>query len=335
MNDDNRPDAARVAEDLPVSATQPGWERRAIEQLAFAALKEQRTARRWKIFFRLAWLLFWCALVWAVFAAGSGAIGRAGSSDVLRQHTAVIEIDGEINASGENSAANLNAALQRAFENDQAKAVVLWVNSPGGSPVQAGIIHDEIRRLKALHQKPVYAVVEDLCASAAYYIAVAADDIYVDKASMIGSIGVLMNGFGFTDLMQKLGVERRLQTAGANKGMLDPFSPESPEQKRYLQGMLDQIHQQFIAVVRAGRGERLKEDANTFSGLVWTGQTAVDNGIADHLGDIGYVAREVVKADELVDYTERESLPDRLVRRLGASMATQAVDELIQKYSLN
>lgn len=310
----------------------PGWEREVLEKLAFASLKEQRAARRWKIFFRLAWLLVWVGLVWALFHAASGVGGKAGEG--LRQHTAVIEIDGAISAEAEANAVNVGAALRRAFEDRNAKAVVLWINSPGGSPVQAGIIHSEIRRLKALYKKPVYAVVQDLCASAAYYIAAAADDIYVDKASMVGSIGVLMNGFGFTELMQKIGVERRLQTAGANKGMLDPFSPQNPAQKAHVQAMLDEIHQQFIAAVREGRGDRLKENEETFSGLVWTGEQAVRNGLADHLGDITYVAREVVKANELVDYTQRESVSDRLVRRLGASFAGEAVNALLEPYSL-
>ena len=272
------PQAAVRGAAAPAAAGQPGWEREAIEKLAYAALSEQRSSRRWKIFFRLAWLVVWGGIAWGLIALGTGS-GSGGAGGV-NPHTAVVEIDGEISADGETSAMNINAALRRAFEDDQAKAVVLWINSPGGSPVQAGIINDEIHRLKQLHKKPVYAVVDDLCASAAYYIAVAADDIYADKASMVGSIGVLMNGFGFTELMQKLGVERRLQTAGANKGMLDPFSPESPEQKRHVQVMLDQIHQQFIKVVREGRGERLKEDGDTFSGLVWTCENAMDIGLS-------------------------------------------------------
>ncbi|MFT4191376.1 MAG: signal peptide peptidase SppA [Comamonas sp.] len=312
-----------------VEAGAPGWERGVLEKLATAALQEQRTARRWKLFFRFAWLLLWGALVWVLFTAS-----RDGGVEAVGPHTAVVEIDGEISAESEASAVNISAALKRAFEDRNAQAVVLWINSPGGSPVQAGIINDEVRRLKALHKKPVHAVVQDLCASAAYYIAVAADDIYVDKASMVGSIGVLMNGFGFTELMQKLGVERRLQTAGANKGMLDPFSPQTDEQKQRVQAMLDQIHQQFIQVVREGRGARLKEDPETFSGLVWTGEQALRNGLADHLGNINDVAREVVKAEELVDYTERESLPDRLVRRLGAVFGVAVAQSLSGQYSL-
>jgi protease-4 len=186
--------------------------------------------------------------------------------------------------------------------------------------VQAGIINDEIRRLKAQYKKPIYAVVEETCASAAYYVAVAADEIFVDKASIVGSVGVLMDGFGFTGLMDKLGVERRLITAGENKGFLDPFSPQTEKQRQYAQGMLDQIHQQFIAVVKAGRGDRLKETVDTFSGLFWTGQTAVDMGLVDRLGNIDYVAREVVKAEELVDYTRRDNVAERLVKKFGAAI---------------
>ncbi|MEY3124151.1 MAG: hypothetical protein RLZZ573_671, partial [Pseudomonadota bacterium] len=206
------------------------------------------------------------------------------------------------------------------FEDKGAQAVVLLINSPGGSPVQAGIINDEILRLKALHQKPVYAVVEETCASAAYYIAVGADQIFVDKASVVGSIGVLMDGFGFTGLMDKLGVERRLMTAGANKGFMDPFSPQTENQRVFAQAMLDQIHQQFINVVKTGRGKRLKETPETFSGLFWTGQQAIEMGLADQLGNLDYVAREVVKAEELVDYTRRDNVAERLVKRFGAAI---------------
>ena len=210
--------------------------------------------------------------------------------------------------------------MRAAFEDDGAKAVVLLINSPGGSPVQAGIINDEIRRLKVKHGKPVYAVVEEACASAAYYVAVAADRIYVDKASIVGSIGVLMDGFGFTGLMEKLGVERRLMTAGENKGFLDPFSAQTEKQRVFAQAMLDQIHRQFIDVVRKGRGSRLKETPETFSGLFWSGQQAVEFGLVDQLGNLDFVAREVVKAEHLVDYTRRENVAERLAKRFGASM---------------
>ena len=302
------------------NATQvPGWERSVLERLAFAALEEQRTARRWKLIGRVIWLVIFLLLVWVGFGMG-GAGKKAHTS-----HTALVEIKGEI-ASGNNAGADpVVSAMRSAFEDEGAKAVVLLINSPGGSPVQAGIINDEIRRLKAKHNKPVYAVVEEACASAAYYIAVAADQIYVDKASIVGSIGVLMDGFGFTGLMDKLGVERRLMTAGENKGFLDPFSPQSDKHRAFAQGMLNQIHQQFIDVVKAGRGKRLKETPEMFSGLFWSGQQAIEMGLADHLGNLDYVAREVVKAEDIVDYTRHENVAERLFKRFGTALGEGAV----------
>ena len=243
-------------------------------------------------------------------------------------HTALVEIRGEIAAEGDASAENIVSALRSAFEEKNAVAVVLRINSPGGSPVQAGIVYDEIKRLKALHHKKVYAVCEEVCASGAYYMAVGADEIYVDKASIVGSIGVLMDGFGFTGTMEKLGVERRLITAGANKGMLDPFSPLKPEQRAYAQAMIDQIHQQFIAVVKEGRGARLHETPDTFSGLFWNGEDAVKQGLADHFGNLDYVARDVVKAEDVIDYTLQENVAERLAKRFGASIGAGAVHEL-------
>ena len=300
----------------------PGWERSTLEKLAFASLAEQRTARRWRNFVRLAWLVFFVALVWA-------AVNQSGASkDVSTPHTAVVEIKGEIASGAEASAELIVAALRAAFEDAGAKAVVVLINSPGGSPVQAGIINDEIRRLKAKHKKPIYAVVEETCASAAYYIAVAADKIFVDKASIVGSIGVLMDGFGFTGLMDKLGVERRLMTAGVNKGFLDPFSPQTETQRAFAQTMLDQIHKQFIDVVKAGRGSRLKETPETFSGLFWTGQQAIGLGLADQFGSLDFVAREVVKAEEIIDYTRHENVAERLAKRFGAAMGEGAVHAL-------
>ena len=229
----------------------------------------------------------------------------------------MVEIKGEIASGADASAEFVVAAMQAPPSRTPARRrVVLLINSPGGSPVQAGIINDEIRRLKAKHKKPVYAVVEESCASAAYYIAAAADQIFVDKASIVGSIGVLMDGFGFTGLMDKLGVERRLLTAGENKGFLDPFSPQTETHRAHAQQMLDQIHRQFIDVVKAGRGKRLKETPELFSGLFWTGQQAVELGLADQLGNLDFVAREVVKAEELVDYTRRENVAERLAKQL-------------------
>jgi protease IV len=266
----------------------PGWERATLEKLAFAALNEQKAARRWKTFVRLAWLAFFAVLAWMIFAPSRSGTS---SSDIGSAHTAVIEIKGEIMPSSDASAEYILSALKSAFEDSSAQGIVLLINSPGGSPVQAGIINDEIRRLKAIHKKPVYAVVEETCASAAYYIAVAADAIYVDKASIVGSIGVLMDSFGFTGLMEKLGVERRLMTAGDNKGFLDPFSPQSEAQKQHAQAMLNQVHKQFIDTVKAGRGKKLKETPDMFSGLFWSGQQAIDLGLADSLGTLDSVAR--------------------------------------------
>ena len=211
-------------------------------------------------------------------------------------------------------------ALREAFDSSGSQAVVLRINSPGGSPVQAGQINDEIRRLKAKHHKKVYVVVDEMCASAAYYIAASADEIYVDKASLVGSIGVLMDGFGFTGTMEKLGVERRLLTAGSDKGMLDPFSPQKPEHIAHAQAMLDEIHQQFISVVKDGRGKRLPADAEVFTGKFWTGQDAIKLGLADKIGSLDQVARDVVKAEDIVDYTPSENMAERLAKKLGAGM---------------
>ncbi|UJW81600.1 S49 family peptidase [Hydrogenophaga sp. SL48] len=291
-----------------------GWERETIEKLVFATLREQQAVRRWKLFSRLLWLALIGFFVWLWFSQAN--MGNA----VSTPHTAVIDIKGEIASGAEASAENVVSSLHSAFEDSGAQAIVLLIDSPGGSPVQAGIINDEITRLKALHNKKVYAVVEETCASAAYYIAASADEIYVDKASLVGSIGVLMDGFGFTGLMDKLGVERRLMTAGTNKGMLDPFSPQDATQNAHMQSMLSEIHTQFIQVVKKGRGERLKETPDTFSGLVWSGQQAVAQGLADGLGSLDHVAREIVKAEDIVDYTQRENVGMRLARELGVSM---------------
>ncbi len=302
-----------------VPSNEMGWERKTLEKLAFSMLEEQRLARRWKMFWRFVWLAVAGVVIWM------GVAKTPSASAPTTPHTAMIEIKGEIGAGVDASALNILDSLRSAFEDEGAQAVVLVIDSPGGSPVQAGMVNDEIMRLKELHKKPVYAVVEDTCASAAYYIASAADEIYVDKASIVGSIGVLMDGFGFTGLMDKLGVERRLLTAGANKGFLDPFSPQTDAQRAYALGMLNQIHQQFITVVREGRGDRLKETPDMFSGLFWSGQQAVDMGLADGLGSIDSVARDLIKAEEIVDYTRRENVAERLVKRFGAALGEGAV----------
>ena len=314
---------AEAAQASSVAASQaPGWERATLEKLAFDSLNEQKSRRRWKTGLSLAWLAFFFFLAWSAMSRSGG------HKEILKPHTAVIEIKGEIAAGAEAGADLVMGSVKAAFEDPGAQAVVLLINSPGGSPVQAGIINDEIKRLKAKHNKPVYAVVEETCASAAYYIAVAADQIYVDKASIVGSIGVLMDGFGFTGLMDKLGVERRLMTAGDNKGFLDPFSPQTDKQRAFAQTMLDQIHKQFIDVVKAGRGKRLKETPEMFSGLFWSGQQAVELGLADSFGNLDFVAREVVKAEEIVDYTRRDNVAERLVKRFGAAFGEGSVRAL-------
>ncbi|MDT3680401.1 MAG: S49 family peptidase [Burkholderiaceae bacterium] len=293
----------------------PAWQRDTLERLLFATLREQRRARRWSIFFRLltfAWIVL--ALVLA-----SGWFARDARLPAGK-HTALVELRGVISAEGDASADDMIEALKSAFDDRNTAAVVLRVNSPGGSPVQAGIIHDEIRRLRGEHPgTPLYAVVEDICASGGYYVAAAADRIYVDKASLVGSIGVLIEGFGFTGAMDKLGVERRLLTAGENKGFLDPFSPLPDEQREHAQRMLGEIHRQFIEVVRKGRGERLKETPEMFSGLVWTGERSIELGLADATGSLESVAREVVNAERVVDFSPRRNVLDRITRRLGTA----------------
>jgi protease-4 len=292
-----------------------------LERIARELLRQQRSERRWRLFIRLAWFGLALAVAWALLA-------QHGPATTTAPHTALIDVRGEIAPGTEASAEALVGALKTAFEDVAAQAVVLRINSPGGSPVQAGIVNDEIRRLRAKHNKKVYAVVDEVCASGAYYIAVAADEIFVDKASLVGSIGVLMDGFGFTGLMDKLGIERRLLTAGENKGMLDPFSPQNEKHRAYAKAMIEQIHQQFIQVVKEGRGARLKETSETFSGLFWNGEDAVRQGLADRFGNLDFVARDVIKAEEVVDYTPRENVAERLAKRFGAAIGEGAVRAL-------
>ena len=294
----------------------------ALERLGRELLLERRKERRWNLTFRLGWFAVVLMAVWLLFSQ------RGHSNAPTGAHTALIEVRGEIAAGSEASAEQLNSALKAAFEDVNSVAVVLRINSPGGSPVQAGIVNDEIKRLKGLHKKKLYAVVEEICASGAYYIAVAADEIFVDKASLVGSIGVLMDGFGFAGTMDKLGVERRLLTAGQNKGMLDPFSPQNEHHKAYAQAMIDQVHQQFIKVVQDGRGARLKQTPDTFSGLFWNGEEAIKQGLADRYGSLDFVAREVAKAPEVVDYTPKENVAERLAKRFGASLGEGAMKAL-------
>ena len=291
------------------------WERRVIEKLARSALDEQRKSRNWGILFKTLTFLYLFALLFIVF----GWMG--GREPLPGDHTALVELSGIIAADTHANADVLTQGLHDAFESKGTKGVILRINSPGGSPVQAGTINDEIHRLRKKYPHiPIYAVVEDICASGGYYVAVAADQIFVDRASIIGSIGVLMDGFGFTGTMEKLGVERRLLTAGDNKGFLDPFSPMNATQRDYAQKMLKEIHQQFIEVVRQGRGKRLKEGPDTYSGLVWTGQRSIELGLADALGSVDYVAREIIKAEKIVDFTPRENIAERFAKRFGAAL---------------
>ncbi len=291
------------------------WQQQTIEKLALSGLKEQKSARRWSIFFKLltfAYLGFLLILAYGWF----------GGKNSAAPHTALIEVNGVIEAGGAVNADSFISSLHDAYDSSGTKGIILRFNTPGGSPVQAGIINDEIVRQKKLHPKiPVYGVVEDICASGGYYIAAATDKIYVDKGSIVGSIGVLMDGYGFTEVMKKVGIERRLLTAGENKAMLDPFSPVNEKHKAYAQTLINEVHEQFKTVVRNGRGARLKETPETFSGLFWSGEQSIKLGLADALGSADFVAREVIKQEEIVDYTMQETVVDRFAKRFGASMA--------------
>ena len=302
------------------------WERQALEHLLLENLKETRKARRWKAVFRILTLIVFVGAVLAVFDFHLPGRGMG-----VEKHTAMVTLDGEISSSSMANAMDINSSLVSAFENENSAGVVLRINSPGGSPVQAGMINDEIHRLRKLYpKKPFYVVVEDICASGGYYVAVAADQILVDKASLVGSIGVIMEGFGFTGLMDKLGVTRRMITAGSNKGMMDPFSKENPQQVEMIKTMIDEIHQQFIAVVKEGRGARLKDTADLFSGRVWNGEQAVKLGLADGFGTVDTVARDVFKAPDILDYTMKENFAERVAKRFGAEAGAAAGKALIK-----
>jgi len=290
----------------------PSWERQTLEKLAFASLEEQKAKRRWGIVFKSLGFVYLLVVLFAVVDWGAG-------TEHQERHTAMVNLTGTIEAKGEANAENLIAALDAAFEEKNAVGVILRINSPGGSPVQAGMVNDEIRRLRTKYpEKPLYVVVEDMCASGGYFVAAAADKIFVNKASVVGSIGVLMDGFGFTGIMDKLGVERRLLTAGENKGFLDPFSPQADRQKAYAQALLNNIHQQFIDVVKAGRGKRLKETPEMFSGLIWTGEQSIELGLADGYGSVDSVARDVIQAEKVLDYSVKDNIAERFAKRLGA-----------------
>lgn len=308
----------------PTSTEEPNaqhnanWERNLINRLVLAGLNEQRRARRWGIFFKSLLFIYLFVLLLMYIPEDWGAAST-------KRHTALIDIQGVIADDAQASADNIIGGLRAAFKDENTAGIILRINSPGGSPVQAGYINDEIKRLRGKYPKvPVYAVITDVCASGGYYVAVAADKIYADKASLVGSIGVLMDGFGFVGTLEKLGVERRLYTAGTQKGFLDPFSPARPEDVSHVQGLLGNIHQQFITTVKQGRGKRLKEDVDLYNGLVWTGEQGVTLGLVDQLGSSGYVAREVIKEPNVMDFTPRENYFDRLAERIGIAFANTA-----------
>ena len=291
------------------------WERKAIEKVLMSLLKEQRRSRNWGIFFKI--LMF--VWIFSLVALAAGWIGGKSDDLALGPHTAVVNLNGVIDSSGEARADNVIKGLRDAFKDGNTRAVILRANSPGGSPVQSAVMYDEILRLRKLYPRiPVYTVVEDVCASGCYYAAAASDKIFVNRGSLIGSIGVLMDGFGFTGSMQKLGIERRLLTAGENKGFLDPFSPMNAQQESYAKQMLAEIHQQFIDAVKQGRGKRLKNDPQLFSGLVWNGARGVELGLADDYGSVESVARDVIKAEKVLDYSIKDNIAERFAKRLGA-----------------
>ena len=302
----------------------PQWERAVLEKVALKAIEEQRRTRPWNALFKLLWFAI------AVLVIG-GALGWFGKSEgdsrtTIGKHTAVVDVEGVISPDDKASAERLIKGLNRAFKDGNTAGVVLRINSPGGSPVQAGHVNDEIRRLRAKYPAtPLYAVVEDLCASGGYYIAVAADKIYVDKASIVGSIGVISGGFGFVGTLEKLGIERRVITSGTNKDFLDPYKPERPEERAHMEKLLGEIHEQFIKVVREGRGKRLKETPEMFQGYFWTGEKSIELGLADALGSTEYVAREVFNADKLVNFTVEESPFETLSKRFGTTMGETLV----------
>ena len=293
----------------------PGWERETIVNLAQSGLKEQRRARRWGVFFKLLGFAYVSVFLFSLLAP------QLANFSNKTQHTALVELAGVIADGEEASADNVVSGLRAAFDNKNSAAVILRINSPGGSPVQANYINREITRLREIHpEKPIYAVVSDICASGGVFAAVATDKIYADKASIVGSIGVRMDGFGFVDAIEKLGVERRLMTAGDHKGLLDPFQPENDFEKQHVQSLLDEIHQQFIDVVVEGRGDKLAKDKNMFSGLFWTGEQALELGLVDGFGSASYVAREVVGVEDIQDYTFRDDVFQRFAKRQGSAM---------------
>ncbi len=316
-------DEPSIVEQASKKQPEDEWERDVLNRLAFATLNEQRRSRRWGIFFKALAFIYFGAIIFYVPSQWDAKSISTGD------HTALVDIEGPIAVNTIANADTIVSGLRAAFKHKNTKAVILRINSPGGSPVQSGYVYDEIRRLRKIHKDiKLYAVISDICASGGYYIAAAADEIYADKASLVGSIGVLMNGFGFVDALAKLGVERRLITAGKHKGILDPFSPVKKEEQQHVQAMLDGVHKQFINVVKEGRGDRLKDSPEIFSGLFWNGEEGVELGLVDGLGSSSFVARNVVGVEKIVNFTVRESYFDRFADRIGATVASMLAQNI-------
>ena len=306
------------------------WEKQTIEKIAMESLIQQKSSRRWSVFFKLVSLIYLGWVLFFVLTSSNNLTIATGD------FTALITLNGEIGVDSEVSAINVKSSLKEAYENPGTKALILAINSPGGSPVQSGIINDEITRYKSLHpQIPVYAVIEDICASGGYYIAVAADKIFVDKASIVGSIGVLMNGFGFDKAIKNLGVERRLITSGENKAILDPFLPVKPKQREFMQDLLKEVHNQFIEAVKKGRGNKLALNSDIFSGLFWSGESAIKLGLADGYGDMDLVAREIIGHEKIIDFTIQSNFADRFAKKLGASIGSSMGKDILKNYLKN
>ena len=320
MDNQNKPEIINTA----------GWEREVIEKLALAAVTEQTRARRWGVFFKSLMFVYLLAVFGvAMYPKLSQNIG-ADSKD----HTAIVDVVGVIAEDKEANAASIIESLRSAVKDEHTKGIILHANSPGGSPVQSSYVYEEIRKIKKEHPTlPIYAVVSDMCASGCYFIVAASDKIFVNPSSLVGSIGVLMDGFGFVDVMQKLGIERRLLTAGTHKAMLDPFSPPKVDETQYMKSLLDQVHQQFIAAVKAGRGDRLKENPDMFSGLVWTGEEGLKLGIVDGISNQDAVAKDLIGAEKLVDFSQQEQLLDKIAGKLGSSFGHE-LGSMIQGWSL-
>ena len=306
------------------------WEKQTIEKIAMESLIQQKNSRRWGIFFKSVSLIYLGWVLLFVLSTSNNSTMATGD------FTALIDLNGEIGTDLEISATNIKKSLKEVYENPGTKALILAINSPGGSPVQSGIINDEITRYKLLNPHiPVYAVIGDICASGGYYIAVAADKIFVDKASIVGSIGVLMNGFGFDKAIKNLGIERRLITSGENKGILDPFLPLKPKQRDFMQGLLKEVHDQFITVVKKGRGNKLALNSEIFSGLFWSGESAIKLGLADDYGDIDLVAREIIGHERIIDFTAQSNFADRFAKKLGASIGSNMGKNILKNYTKN